>query len=341
MKNITAKNEKQFIIDILIKENIIMEDAEKVGDVLVAADIRGISSHGLSRLKKYLDRIKLGLIAKESNLITESQKAGNVLLNSNNSLGQVVAVDAMEMAIELAKEHGNSVIAAGHSNHFGIAAYYTMMAAKEDLIGIVTTNTSPLMAPFGGKSPMLGTNPISVAVPADQYEDIVIDMATSEVAIGKIEVAQREGLEIPLGWALDKNGKPTTDPDTAMDGTVTSMSGPKGSALAMLVDILSGFLTHSAFLDDVGSLSKIDAEQDLGFFMMVINPDIFIPRDTFKTQIDAYIGRVKNSPKAEGVEEIFMPGEIEARKTQEHLNNGIDIPDGLVYELTEIGKKME
>lgn len=156
-----------------------------MADVLVSADIRGINSHGLSRLKKYIDRINLGLISRESEIHITRQVHNTILIDANTSLGQVTAYESMKLAIKTAKEYGSSIVATGNANHFGIAA-------RENLIGIVTTNTSPLMTPFGGKYGMLGTNPISVAIPVSKYNDIVIDMATSEAPIGKIEVAQRE-----------------------------------------------------------------------------------------------------------------------------------------------------
>lgn len=338
---ITPEQERQFIIDILDKEGINEADAGKVADVLVAADLRGIKSHGLSRLERYVTRINLGLIERYHALTEVTRNTNSVLLDGNNSLGQISGVEAMELAINLAKEHGSGIVSTGNSNHFGIAAYYSMMASKEGLIGFVCTNTSPLMAPFGGKEAVLGTNPFTVAVPAGKYDDIVLDLATSQVARGKIEVAAREGQDIPIGWALDKEGRPTTDAHEGLAGTVTPVGGPKGYGMALIVDILSGVLTRSAFLDDIGSLSREDAKQNLGFFMAVIDPEVFMPREQFTQTIDQYIERVKASAKAEGVEEIFLPGEIEANVTKVNAEKGIKVLEGLYHSLSAFAEKYD
>lgn len=335
-KIITVEKEKQFVIDLLTKEEITKEDASLVADVLAAADVRGTKTHGLSRIQKYIERVSQGLIEPKGKLEEVQSKNNIVLFNGNNTLGQVAGYHAMNKAIELAKEFGVGIVGTGNTNHFGIGAFYSMMASSQNLIGFVCTNTSPLMAPFGGKDAMLGTNPFSVAIPSNKYDDIVLDLATSEVARGKIEVAAREGNDIPLGWALDTNGKPTTDANKGLEGTVTPVGGPKGYGMAMIVDILAGVLTQSAFLDDVGSLSLRNKKQDLGFFMVAFDPSLFIETSQFKQIIDDYIERIKGSSKAEGVEEIFLPGEIEAKAARENEKSGIEITDKLYNSLCDL-----
>jgi len=338
---ILPNKEKQFIRDILVKEGISDHDASDVADVLVSADVRGIKSHGLSRLKKYLDRINQGLIERTPQLTEISHKGNALLLDGHNSLGQITAVQSMTKAIDLAKEYGTSVVATGNSNHFGIAAYYSMMASKAGMIGFVCTNTSPLMAPFGGKKAMLGTNPFTVAIPADKHHDIVLDLATSQVARGKIEVAAREGQKIPYGWAVDPEGRPTTDANEGLKGTVTPLGGPKGYGMSLVIDILSGVLTRSDYLEDIGSLSATNKKQNLGYFMVVIDPSIFVETTVFKKMIDDYIDRIKSSPKAQGVEEIFLPGEIEANMTEKQEKEGISIAEGLYEAMKDLGKSYQ
>lgn len=338
---ILPAKEKQFIQDILVKEGIGDHDANTVAAVLVSADVRGIKSHGLSRLKKYLDRINQGLIDRKPKLTVVSEKRNILLLDGHNSLGQITAVEAMSKAIDLAKEYGTSVVATGNSNHFGIAAYYSMMASTEGMIGFVCTNTSPLMAPFGGKKAMLGTNPFTVAIPANRHHDIVLDLATSQVARGKIEVAAREGQEIPYGWAVDAEGRPTTDANEGLKGTVTPLGGPKGYGMSLVIDILSGVLTRSDYLEDIGSLSATNKKQNLGYFMVVIDPAIFVETNIFTKIIDDYIERIKTSPKAEGVTEIFLPGEIEAIMTEKQEKEGISIAEGLYEAMKDLGKSYQ
>ncbi|NLY21220.1 MAG: Ldh family oxidoreductase [Tissierellia bacterium] len=339
---INDKNEEKLIVDILQKVGVDKSDAQKVADVLVAADLRGIKSHGIARLPIYVERLQAGLINKNPDIKAVKENKGVALIDGDNGLGQVASSIAMEKCIELAKEYGISVVGLKNSNHFGIAAYYSMMAAENDLIGFVATNTSPLMAPFGGREAMLGTNPFTVAVPANDEADIVLDMATSLVPRGKVEVFEREGKEAPIGWGINKEGLNTTDPKEILEGTLLPVGGPKGYGMAIIVDILSGLMTGSTYLNDVGSLfGDRDKNQNLGMIMVAIDISNFMEIDEFKNDIDEYINRVRSSEKASGNNRIFLPGEIEYNNTLKNIENGITYEENLYGEISDLANSFE
>lgn len=338
-KVIAAVNLRRMVADVLAKLGVDTGHAAVVADVLVAADLRGIESHGVARLPIYCKRIKAGAINTRPSIRVLNETPTTAIVDADNGLGHVAAKTAMELCIRKARENGVAMVGVRNSNHFGIGAYYAMMAAQHGMIGFAATNASPLMAPFGGSSAMLGTNPFSVAIPAGKELPVVLDMATSLVARGKIEVCLREGKKIPLDWALDRNGKPTDDPAEALKGTLLPLGGHKGYGLAMVVDLLSGLLTGAAYLDAVGSLfGNLSKPQNVGHLLMAVDVERFMPRQEFESRIDEYIRSVKASPRAQGVAEIFIPGEIEFRATRERLARGIPLKDEVVGELHELLK---
>jgi len=339
MKVFRVENLKRFVIDTLKAIGVSEDQASVVADVLVEADLRGIESHGVARLPIYVKRLQHGLINKNPNIQIVSESRNTALVDADNGLGQVAAKYAMEVCIKKAKESDVAVVGVRRTNHFGIAAYYAMMALKEDLIGFVATNASPLMAPWGGCTPVLGTNPFAVAIPAGKEVPIVLDMATSVVARGKIEVYKRKGQKIPLGWALDEEGQPTDDPDKALKGTLLPVGGPKGYGMALVMDILAGLMVGSAYNGGVGSLFKdFTKPQNIGNLMIAINIERFMPIEEFKSKVDEYIRKIKASKKAKGVTEIFVPGEIEYRTTLERKQKGIPLSDEVLRELRSLAE---
>lgn len=336
----TSGRVKKFSEDIL-KNLGLKEGAKIVSDILIAADLRGISSHGIARLPIYAKRIELGLINPMPEMRILKEKQTSALLDADNGMGHVAAYKAMCLCIEKAKIVGMASVAVKNSNHFGINAYYSMMAAKENLIGMAFTNTSPLMAPFGGKEKLLGSNPLSIAIPAGKEPDIVIDMATSVAARGKLEIAERKGEKIPSDWAIDEEGKVTTDPKKGLLGALLPFGGPKGYGLAIFVDIVSGILTESNFGSDCGSLfGDLDRPQNIGHFFTVINIENFIEIEKFQKIMDTMIQKIRNSKKAVGFERIYMPGEIEFNKNIELLKKGIKLNKNTIKELNELAKKL-
>lgn len=332
---------KEFSEVILKKLGLKDEEAGIISDILIAADLRGISSHGIARLPIYAKRIELGLINPKSKIKILKENQTSALIDADNGMGHIAAYKAMSLCIEKAKIIGMASVAVKNSNHFGINAYYTMMATKENLIGMAFTNTSPLMAPFGGRERLLGSNPLSIAIPSGKEPDIVIDMATSVAARGKLEVAVRKGEGIPIDWAIDKEGRSTTDPKQGLLGALLPFGGPKGYGLAIFVDIVSGILTESSFGPHCGSLFEdLDCPQNIGHFFIAINVKNFLDIDNFQEKMDSMIENIKNSKKAAGFDRIYMPGEIEHKKNAELLLKGITLNKNVINELNGLAKHL-
>lgn len=344
MHNVICKHNelKVFSQEILIKLGLKEEEAEIVSNILIAADLRGISSHGIARLPIYAKRIEFGLINPKPEIKIVKENHTSALLDADNGMGHISAYKAMELCIKKAKIMGMASIAVKNSNHFGISAYYTMMAAKENLIGMAFTNTSPLMAPFGGRERLLGSNPISIAIPSGKEPDIVVDMATSVAARGKLEVAERKGEKIPGDWAIDEEGRATTDPKKGLSGALLPFGGPKGYGLAIFVDIVSGILTESNFGSDCGSLfSDLDRPQNIGHFFTAISIENFIETKVFQEKIDIMIQKIRNSKKAVGFDRIYLPGEIEYEKNIDLLEKGITLNENLIDQLYKLAESYD
>ena len=338
---------KQDLIDYTIKFmeklGVPAGDAEVVGDILIEADLRGVSSHGLIRLSSYYgNRLKAGYMNPET--ITKVIKETDTTLSfdGGNGLGQVNGYRAMEACIEKAKTSNIAVATVNHSNHYGIAGYYAMMALPHDMIGISMTNSQPLQAPTFGRTAVLGTNPIAVAAPSDKEYPYVLYMATSVVAIVKIKVYEKKDEKIPMGWGLDDNGTVTEDPKKVQSGgpgallplgSTEELRSYKGYGMALLVDILCGALSGASTLTDVGFPHE-PRESDVGHFFMAIKIDAFRPIIDFKSQIDHMIRLLKDSPKAAGQKTIYIAGEKEYVAAEENRKKGVPLLDKIVEELT-------
>ena len=338
---------KQDLIDYTIKFmeklGVPAGDAEVVGDILIEADLRGVSSHGLIRLSSYYgNRLKAGYMNPETITKVIKETGTTLSFDGGNGLGQVNGYRAMEACIEKAKTSNIAVATVNHSNHYGIAGYYAMMALPHDMIGISMTNSQPLQAPTFGRTAVLGTNPIAVAAPSDKEYPYMLDMATSVVAIGKIKVYEKKDEKIPMGWGLDDNGTVTEDPKKVQSGgpgallplgSTEELRSYKGYGLALLVDILCGALSGASTLTDVGFPHE-PRESDVGHFFMAIKIDAFRPIIDFKSQIDHMIRLLKDSPKAAGQETIYIAGEKEYMAAEENREKGVPLLDKIVEELT-------
>ncbi len=319
-------------------------DARIIADVLISADLRGVSSHGLIRLHTYYgDRLRKGYINPLSPLKLVSEAPAALVLDGKNGMGQVVAYHAMTRCIEKAKNAGVAMATVRNSNHFGIAGYYAMMALPQDMIGISLTNARPLVTPTFGSQALLGTNPIAVAIPAWHERPYVLDMATSIVPIGKITVYQKTGQPIPAGWGVDATGNVTTDPNAVLNGGALlplggteEMRGYKGYGLALMVDALCGVLAGAAFSDAVGEPSQNNAA-NVGHFFAALNIEAFQSLDKFKQDMDAYIQKLKQSPKAAGQPRIYIPGEKEYELADQYLRDGVPLLLPVVESLKKAG----
>ena len=316
------------------------EEARHTMNSLVLADLRGIYSHGVSRMPIYMKRLSLGHIRKAAHLIVEHESPSTLVIDADNSMGYTVGVKVMEMLIKKAKETGIAWASVKHSTHFGMTAFMTQEAVKNDMIGIAFSNSPASMAPWGGKSPFLGTNPMCVSVPAGVMESVTLDMATAVAARGKIIAAKGKGeTTIPAGWALDVNGKPTTDTQAALDGTVMPVGGAKGYGLALMIDILSSGLSGGNFGPHVKNLYYTDELQSFSHTYCVIDISKFTEISKFKAHVDQMIQEIKESPKADGVEEIFVPGEIELKNMARNEKQGIGLPPNVIQDLKNLGEE--
>lgn len=323
--------------NVLTASGVAEDCARAVTEVLIDADLTGVSTHGVSRMGIYMERMEKGLVSKENKIRILKEGPTTAAIDAGNTLGAASARFAMETCIRKAKEYGCGFATVNHSNHFGATAFYTKMAAREGMIGFACTNLRGKIAPFGGAEPFMGTNPISIAVPSEGLP-VVLDMTPSVVALGKLILAQKLGKSIPEGWALDKDGKPTTDPAEGRKGSLIPIGGPKGSGLAIMVDVLSGVLSGAGYGMHLHDLYEFDAPQGVGHFMGAIDISRFMELGAFKKAMGQMTAEIKGLRKAEGFQEILMPGELELRRAEDNMKKGIEVPDQVCEELAALGK---
>lgn len=309
-------------------------DADLVADSLVMADAWGHQSHGLLRLPWYVKRIRSGVLDPTSRSEIVTDIGAVAVVDGQHGLGQVIAARAMRDVVTKAQAHGIAAIGVRNSNHFGTAAYFTRMAPAEGCIGILATNGSPAMAPWGGQErKTVGANPWSIAVPAGRYGIAALDIANTAAARGKIYLARQNGVPIPEGWALDATGVPTTDPASALAGLISPMAGHKGYIISFMVDVLSGVLTGSGFGTQVAGPYRYDRRSRCGHFALALDVKAFLPPMEFAARIEALIEEVKSVPTAPGVAEILFPGELETRSAVEAERKGLELSEGTLADL--------
>lgn len=329
-----------FCTDIFVRLGVREDRARLLADTMVQANLRGVDSHGVTRTGIYVERIRRGLVDPHAEPEIVKESPAMALIEAKSGIGQVVSYEAMRLAIKKARAMGTGLVGVRGSNHFGAAAYYTMCALKEDMIGIAMSNAPATMAPWGARTPYIGTNPISVAVPAKNRLPIVFDMATSIVARGKIILAAQKGESIPEGWAIDTQGRITTDAQKALEGAVLPFGGAKGSAIAILIDVFSGILTGAAFGPHIGDLYRnFQDRQNLGHVFIAIDPGYFGDVEDFKERVDRMIEEIKDLPPAYGVEEVLLPGEIEFRMEETRKRDGIPLEPEVEDMLQRLGKE--
>lgn len=297
---------------VLVGVGVPKADAEQTVDVLMDAELCGVESHGLMRLNAYVERLAKGMIAPAPEIqITVRDAVAHV--DGGNGLGQVVMCRAADLCTQLAQKFGVGIASVNHSNHFGTASYYARSIAEQGCIGFLASVAGPTMAPFGGMDLLLGTNPFSVAFPGRDMA-FCADMATSAAAKGKIRIYAQKGEAIPLGWALDREGHDTTDPQAAIHGILLPMAGHKGYALAMVVDMLCGLLSHAALSGESSSIFQTDRPANTGHFAAAIDIAHFLPPDEFAQRAQEWFDTLRKSKKRPGVSRIFIPGEPEAER---------------------------
>ncbi|MGE4283172.1 MAG: Ldh family oxidoreductase [Clostridia bacterium] len=337
-----AQSLKDFGAEVLKKVGLNDKNSKVFIDSLVLSEMRGVSSHGITRLKAYSDRIKSGEVAADTEPVVITESDSVIVIDGKNGPGMTVGIAAVEKCVEKAKKTGVCFAAVNNSSHYGFGGYYAMYAADRNMIGFSMCNCDAAVVPFGGCKPMLGTNPLSVAIPAGKHPALVLDMATSVVAKGKVNLAEKLGKSIPDNWIVDKNGNPTTNPADVLEGALLPFGGPKGYAIGLIIDILCSTLSGAKNSRQIGSFfSSKDPEsfQNVGFFMGVIDISKFVDLDLFKERIDAMFDEFKACPPAPGFSEVMIPGEIEQNSFNKNLKEDIELSEPIVKELMGLAEQ--
>ncbi|OTA64208.1 malate/L-lactate dehydrogenase [Hypoxylon sp. EC38] len=331
---------QKFIEGVLTGNGVPAENAAVVAKCLVAADLRGVDTHGINRIPSYMTRIRNGVL--DGTASPELKKITPVVaqVDARNGFGFLAASLGMKEACDMAREFGIGMVSIKHSNHYGMAAWIVQQAIDAGMMSLVFTNSSPALPVFGGKSKLIGVSPLACGAPGGKEKPFILDMAPSVAARGKIYKAKRRGEKIPLDWALDAEGRPTDDPEKALEGVMQPMGGPKGSALAIMMDVFSGVLSGSAFAGGVTGPYDPTTPSNVGHFLVAIKPDLFMSLEEFKERMDFLYQRVVTAEKAAGVDRIYFPGEIEQLTQEEREKNGIPLVQAEIDALNEEAKKV-
>jgi LDH2 family malate/lactate/ureidoglycolate dehydrogenase len=347
-KHLKRETVEEIVKRSLIKAGCSTKKADVVADNLIEADLRGISSHGIARLQRYLDHIQQGLIDPKSEPRVVHQTGISAVVDGQNGIGQYVAKFATDIAIEKAEENGMAIVVVRNSNHYGIAGYYAEMIMRHGMIGLSSTNTAPLAVPTFGRDALLGTNPIAIAFPADTSEPYMIDMATSVVPRGKLEVYSRNKRPIPRGWCVDETGRATEDPARvlenlkrgagggilALGGEGEEFGGHKGYGLAMLVELITAGLSVGRYSGDT-----YKGAGGICHLFGAIRLDLFGDPKEISKSLTAILMKVKDSERAEGAGEIFLHNEKEHRARKANLRKGTPVDKATYDMLASIAKR--
>lgn len=338
---VKAEDLIRFGTDVLRATGVPATDAHLLADSLVEAELWGHSSHGMLRLPWYVERLRSGAMSAVTNSVFAVDNGSIVVLDGMHGIGQVLTDQAVKIGVERARKFGISAVGVRNSNHFGTAAYFTREAAKAGCVTFLATNASPAMAPWGGRVKTIGTNPWSIAAPAGKYGVAVMDIANTAVARGKIYLAAERGEDIPATWAADDKGVPTTNAKDAIHGLILPMAGHKGYVISFMMDVLAGVLTGSHFGSDIAGPYQPDRKSGCGHMLLTIDINSMMPRAEFEHRMESLIAEVKAVPTAEGIEEIFFPGELEDRNTERHRQQGIAIADNTWQSLAKLGAETQ
>lgn len=338
---VAASEARRLVQDILKGNGVSPENAAIIAKCLVAADLRGVDTHGMNRIPSYMERIRQGVLDPAAQPVLTQVTPVVAQVDGKNGFGFVAAQKGMAAAIESAKVYGIGMASIKHSNHFGMSAWLVQQALEENMMSLVFTNSSPALPAFGGKSKLMGVSPIACGAPGQTLESsFILDMAPSIAARGKIYKAKRRGEKIPLDWALDSEGRPTDDPEAALGGVMLPMGGPKGSALAVMMDVFSGVLSGSAFAGHVTNPYDPSRPADVGHFLVAIKPDLFMSLGEFRERMQYLYGRIVGSDKAVGIERIYFPGEIEVLTQMEREKSGIPLVQAEIDALNEEARRV-
>lgn len=310
--SVSAEQLRRLTSDLFQSLGVSASRAACVADSLVSADLEGVPSHGVTLVPMYLDRIRKGSVSAAAEPRIEEDYGGFVVMSAEHALGQVSAQVAVDLAIERARQHGLAAVAVRHAFHFGTASFWARQFANAGMVGFAFSNTRPLMPALGGAERVVGNNPMAIAFPAAAGEPLVVDMAMSATAMGKIRIAEARGQEIPEGWATDAQGKSTTSPAEAIKGMLLPAAGPKGFGLAVAIDLLCGALAGGAFGAAVRPLyAELEKPYDCSHAFLAIDAARVGGGSGISAQVATFAEAIRQSKKAPGTERIYAPGDLE------------------------------
>ncbi|HEX5627924.1 MAG TPA: Ldh family oxidoreductase [Usitatibacteraceae bacterium] len=315
-------------------------DAADAARILVLGELMGLSTHGIGRIESYGERLDLGGIKARPAIRVDKVAPAIAKVDGDNGVGPLVGMRALQAAMELARETGVGVVFARASNHFGPVAPYSLIAAEAGFASIIGSNASTTIAPWGGRDARLGNSPVGFCVPNPGGQPVILDMALSVVARAKIRNAAKRGEAIPPTWATDKDGKPTTDPNAALEGFLLPIGGHKGYGLALIVDLFAGLLSGAAFLTHVSSWSdNPESPSDLGHFFFLIDCARLGPADRLADRMREFAAIIHDTPPADPASPVLLPGEIELGRLERHRRDGIAIDEALVAKLESLAAR--
>lgn len=340
---VDARGLMAFVIEVLEKVGIASEDAHIAAEVLVTTDMRGTRTHGVRQLSRYVNQINRGGINPKAEIQMTRSGPTWALVDGQAGLGVVTAYKSMKLAMAKASSDFVGVVTARNSNHLGATGYYANMCLEKDMIGLAMTNADPTMSVPGSAGRILGTNPLAYAFPGGEERSVTLDIATSTVSGVKIEQAAREGKTVPQGWIVDRHGCPTTNPaELAVGGAHLPVGGYKGYGLAVMVEILTGVLTASAVMDEIHSFAQHPEEpSNVAHFFLAMNIGTMVPVNAFKARLDTMVRKIRSSPRAEGVQHIYLPGEMEDVEEEKAKTQGVRLDEPTLSDLMLLARDLK
>jgi ureidoglycolate dehydrogenase (NAD+) len=334
---VPAAKLSSFVKHVLVNVDVPPSDAGIVADCLLTANLSGFDSHGVVRLAHYIERLQNGTIKPRPDIKFERRGSSLGQMDGDHGLGHVVTYHACSRAIELAQESASGVVSVANSSHFGMAGFYIKRIVSQGYIGLIMTATDAFLIPYGARTPFFGTNPVAIGFPTDGIP-VILDMATTSIPYGKIALAKTEGQAVPPDWGFDEMGSPTTDPSRIAG--LHPIAGPKGSGLAMVIDIFCSILTGMPWGPHVNAMyDGMDEPRRLGHFIWVLDVKRLMPLDLFKQRLGRMLGEFRALAPADGFLRVYYPGQIEGECREQRTRSGIPIDPGLFEELDALGQE--
>lgn len=337
---VSLEDAQAYATAVLEGNGVPSDNASLVARCLVAADLRGVDTHGINRIPSYMARIRQGVLDAKAQPTLSQVTPVVAQIDAHNAFGFIASHMGMSKAVEMAQIYGIGMVSVKHSNHFGMSAWIVQQSIDAGMMSLVFTNSSPALPVWGGMSKLMGVSPIACGAPAGNGKPFILDMAPSVAARGKIYKAKRRGEKIPTDWALDAEGRQTDDPAAALEGVMLPMGGPKGSALSIMMDVFSGVLSGSAFAGHVTNPYDPSKPADVGHFLVAIKPDLFMDLAEFKARMDYLYQRVVGCDKMAGVDRIYFPGELEQLTEEKRRREGIPYVEAEITALNEEAQRV-